>query len=146
MTLGSTLSLWNQYTHAESNMLLERTCLMVDYQSCNRALDKAKPNRKEAVSTYAFLFIYYFYIWCRFRLCIVTPQMFTLFLDYVENERGYCCCCCCPAFTGMCLWNASMYHIMECLLGFVFHDTLPFSLWCVRVISVSSQYCHYIVH
>ncbi|KAG0729554.1 Sorting nexin-32 [Chionoecetes opilio] len=51
MALGSTLGLWSRYTHAESAMLLERTCLMVDYQACNRALDKAKPNRKEAVST-----------------------------------------------------------------------------------------------
>ncbi|XP_050722806.1 sorting nexin-32-like isoform X2 [Eriocheir sinensis] len=48
MSLGTTLSLWHRYIQAESNMLLERTCLMVDYQSCNRALDKAKPNRKEA--------------------------------------------------------------------------------------------------
>ncbi|XP_063863965.1 sorting nexin-32-like [Scylla paramamosain] len=48
MELGSTIGLWSRYLQAESNMLLDRTCLMVDYQSCNRALDKAKPNRKEA--------------------------------------------------------------------------------------------------
>ena len=52
MELGSTIGLWSRYLQAESNMLLDRTCLMVDYQSCNRALDKAKPNRKEAVSTH----------------------------------------------------------------------------------------------
>ncbi|XP_071531156.1 sorting nexin-5-like isoform X2 [Panulirus ornatus] len=46
--LGTVQMLWNHYIQAESAMLLDRTCLMVDYQSCNRALDKAKPNRKEA--------------------------------------------------------------------------------------------------
>ncbi|XP_068210980.1 sorting nexin-32-like isoform X1 [Palaemon carinicauda] len=46
--LGSVLNLWSNYIDAENNMLLDRTSLMVDYQSCNRALDKAKPNRKEA--------------------------------------------------------------------------------------------------
>lgn len=46
--LGSVLTLWNHYIESENNMLLDRTSLMVDYQSCNRALDKAKPNRKDA--------------------------------------------------------------------------------------------------
>ncbi|KAK8752047.1 hypothetical protein OTU49_011796, partial [Cherax quadricarinatus] len=46
--LGTVQTLWLRYIQAESAMLLDRTCLMVDYQSCNRALDKAKPNRKEA--------------------------------------------------------------------------------------------------
>ncbi|KAK3857804.1 hypothetical protein Pcinc_035961 [Petrolisthes cinctipes] len=48
--LGSVLGLWQRYVTGEAAMLLHRTCLMVDYQACNRALDKAKPNRKEAVS------------------------------------------------------------------------------------------------
>ncbi|XP_045583083.1 sorting nexin-5 isoform X2 [Procambarus clarkii] len=45
--LGTVQTLWHRYIQAESAMLLDRTCLMVDYQSSNRALDKAKPNRKE---------------------------------------------------------------------------------------------------
>lgn len=48
--LGSVVGLWHRYVGCEAAMLLHRTCLMVDYQACNRALDKAKPNRKEAVS------------------------------------------------------------------------------------------------
>ncbi|KAK7080672.1 hypothetical protein SK128_019265 [Halocaridina rubra] len=49
--MGSVLTLWSNYIESENQMLLDRTTLMVDYQTCNRALDKAKPNRKEAVST-----------------------------------------------------------------------------------------------
>ena len=49
--IGGSLNLWSKYVQAEDSMLLGRTCLMVDYQACNRALDKAKPNRKELVST-----------------------------------------------------------------------------------------------
>ncbi|XP_076060921.1 sorting nexin-32-like isoform X1 [Oratosquilla oratoria] len=46
-SLGFMLTLWSHYIESEETMLLGRTCLMVDYQQCNRALDKAKPNRKE---------------------------------------------------------------------------------------------------
>ncbi|XP_042876032.1 sorting nexin-32-like [Penaeus japonicus] len=48
LMFGAVQTLWHRYVQAENAMLLDRTCLMVDYQACNRALDKAKPNRKEA--------------------------------------------------------------------------------------------------
>ena len=31
-------------------MLFRRTCLLVDYEDANRALDKAKPAKRQAVS------------------------------------------------------------------------------------------------
>ena len=31
-------------------MLLKRTCLLVDYEDSMKALEKAKPNKKQAVS------------------------------------------------------------------------------------------------
>jgi len=32
------------------DMLFKRTCLMISYEDANRALDKAKPAKKSAVS------------------------------------------------------------------------------------------------
>ncbi|CAL4108140.1 unnamed protein product [Meganyctiphanes norvegica] len=46
--LGSEIHLCQRFIYSENTMLLHRTSLMVDYQASNRALDKAKPNRKEA--------------------------------------------------------------------------------------------------
>ena len=49
--VGGGVELWRRYMEAEGEMLHRRTSLLLQYQHSNRALDKAKPNRKEAVST-----------------------------------------------------------------------------------------------
>lgn len=63
--------LWARYVDQEEAMLTRRTSLMMEYQVCNRALDRAKPNRKLAVSTMFFLFFsedcwnsFYFLCFC----------------------------------------------------------------------------------
>uniref|UniRef100_T1IWA5 DAGKc domain-containing protein n=1 Tax=Strigamia maritima TaxID=126957 RepID=T1IWA5_STRMM len=48
-TLGFYLHLYAQYIEAEKEMLFRRTCLMVDYENANKAMDKAKPQKKEAM-------------------------------------------------------------------------------------------------
>lgn len=48
-TLGATLHLWTRYIEAEHEMLKQRTCLLVDYESANRALDRAKHTRRTEV-------------------------------------------------------------------------------------------------
>uniref|UniRef100_A0A6A7G094 Sorting nexin-5-like n=1 Tax=Hirondellea gigas TaxID=1518452 RepID=A0A6A7G094_9CRUS len=45
---GAGVELWRRQMEAEGSMLQGRTTLLLSYQHCNRALDKAKPNRKEA--------------------------------------------------------------------------------------------------
>ena len=40
---------------AEKEMLFRRTCLLVDYEQSNRNLDKAKANKRDAVSVYDWL-------------------------------------------------------------------------------------------
>jgi len=49
---GGSIEYWRRYLECEGQMLHRRTYLMVNYQHANRALDKAKPNRKMAVSTH----------------------------------------------------------------------------------------------
>lgn len=51
VTLGSSLSHWNRFLECEKEMLLQRTGLLIEYEKSNRNLDKAKPYKKEAVST-----------------------------------------------------------------------------------------------
>lgn len=45
--LGSTLELYSRYIEAEKDMLFRRTCLLVNYENANKALDKAKGNKYE---------------------------------------------------------------------------------------------------
>ncbi|KAF2358506.1 Phoxous domain [Trinorchestia longiramus] len=51
---GAGVELWRKYLASESEMLLRRTHLLINYQHCNRALDRTKPNRKEAIPQYCF--------------------------------------------------------------------------------------------
>lgn len=46
-TLGSYLDLFVRYIDAERDMLFQRTCLLVEYENANKALDKTKPQRRE---------------------------------------------------------------------------------------------------
>lgn len=48
-TLGCTLDWLARYMEAERDMLLRRTSLLVDYENANRALERAKPQRREEV-------------------------------------------------------------------------------------------------
>ena len=41
-------------------MLFQRTCLMINYEDTIRALDKAKPQKKQAVCTYILTFTYFY--------------------------------------------------------------------------------------
>lgn len=55
-SMGISLSLFSRHIKAEEEMLLRRMCLMVDYENSNKALDKAKGNKRDLVSddhTYA---------------------------------------------------------------------------------------------
>lgn len=47
-SLGSYLELYTRCLEAENAMLLRRTCLMVESDSADRAVEKARPNREEA--------------------------------------------------------------------------------------------------
>ncbi|XP_014678582.1 PREDICTED: uncharacterized protein LOC106818381, partial [Priapulus caudatus] len=47
-TLGFYLEFYAMTFEAEKDMLLRRTCLLVEYETANKTLDKAKPNKKEA--------------------------------------------------------------------------------------------------
>ncbi|XP_035216499.1 sorting nexin-32-like isoform X3 [Stegodyphus dumicola] len=47
-TLGAYLDLYTRYIESEKEMLLQRTCLLVEYENANKALDKAKPQKKAA--------------------------------------------------------------------------------------------------
>ncbi|UYV79582.1 CERK [Cordylochernes scorpioides] len=47
-TLGDYCNLYARYLEMEKEMLLQRTCLLVDYETANKALDRAKPNKLEA--------------------------------------------------------------------------------------------------
>lgn len=48
-TLGATLLLWTRYTESERDMLKQRTCLLVDYETANRNLDRARYQRRPEV-------------------------------------------------------------------------------------------------
>ncbi|XP_076343894.1 sorting nexin-32-like isoform X2 [Tachypleus tridentatus] len=47
-TLGDYFELYTRYLEAEKEMLFRRTCLLVAYENSNKALDKAKPNKRDA--------------------------------------------------------------------------------------------------
>lgn len=47
-TLGAYLALYTSYIESEKDMLAQRTGLLVDYENANKALDKAKPHKKQA--------------------------------------------------------------------------------------------------
>ena len=49
-SLACCMDLWSRYLDAEREMLQRRTCLLIEYESANRNLDKAKGNRREEVS------------------------------------------------------------------------------------------------
>ena len=49
-TLSSCLDLWSRYLDAEREMLQRRTCLLIEYESANRSLDKGKGSKREEVS------------------------------------------------------------------------------------------------
>ena len=53
-TLACCLDLWSRYLDAEREMLQRRTCLLIEYESANRNLDKAKGSRREEVSPFPF--------------------------------------------------------------------------------------------
>lgn len=45
-TLGSTLLLWTRFIESEKEMLKQRTCLLVDYETANRNYDRARYQRR----------------------------------------------------------------------------------------------------
>lgn len=45
-TLGATLLLWSRFVESEKEMLKQRTCLLVDYESANRNYDRARYQRR----------------------------------------------------------------------------------------------------
>lgn len=47
-TLGFQLDLYARYADSLKDMLFRRTCLLVDYEDANKALDKAKPAKRKA--------------------------------------------------------------------------------------------------
>ncbi|XP_041357447.1 sorting nexin-6-like [Gigantopelta aegis] len=47
-TLGFQLDLYARYSDSLKDMLLRRTCLLIDYEDANKALDKAKPPKLQA--------------------------------------------------------------------------------------------------
>ncbi|GIY70995.1 sorting nexin-32 [Caerostris darwini] len=47
-SLGAYLNLYSSYIDSEKEMLLQRTNLLVEYENANKALDKAKPLKKQA--------------------------------------------------------------------------------------------------
>ncbi|XP_053399592.1 sorting nexin-5-like [Mercenaria mercenaria] len=47
-TLGFQLDLYARYADSIRDMLFRRTCLLVDYEDANKALDKAKPAKRKA--------------------------------------------------------------------------------------------------
>lgn len=48
-TLGATLLLWTRFVESEKEMLKQRTCLLVEYESANRNYDKARGQRRPEV-------------------------------------------------------------------------------------------------
>jgi len=47
-TLGYQLELYSRYIDSVKDMLFKRTCILVDYEDANKALDKAKPAKRQA--------------------------------------------------------------------------------------------------
>lgn len=45
-TLGATLLLWTRFVESEKEMLKQRTCLLVDYESANRNFDRSRGQRR----------------------------------------------------------------------------------------------------
>lgn len=48
-TLGATLLLWTRFVESEKEMLKQRTCLLVDYESANRNFDRARGHKRPEV-------------------------------------------------------------------------------------------------
>lgn len=48
-TLGATFLLWTRFVESEKEMLKQRTCLLVDYESANRNYDRARGQRRPEV-------------------------------------------------------------------------------------------------
>lgn len=48
-TLGATFLLWTRFVENEKEMLKQRTCLLVDYESANRNYDRARGQRRPEV-------------------------------------------------------------------------------------------------
>jgi len=48
-TLGANLLLWTRYIESEKEMLKQRTCLLVDYETANRNFDRARYQRRPEV-------------------------------------------------------------------------------------------------
>lgn len=48
-TLGATLLLWSRFVESEKEMLKQRTCLLVEYESANRNYDKARGQRRPEI-------------------------------------------------------------------------------------------------
>ncbi|PRD30730.1 UNVERIFIED_CONTAM: hypothetical protein NCL1_25520 [Trichonephila clavipes] len=46
-SLGAYLNLYASYIDSEKEMLSQRTNLLVEYENANKALDKAKPHKKQ---------------------------------------------------------------------------------------------------
>lgn len=54
-TIGSCLELWTGCLEAEREMLYRRTCLLMEYENCNRNLDRLKnsgnPSKKDSAES-----------------------------------------------------------------------------------------------
>lgn len=48
-TLGASLLLWTRYIESEREMLKQRTCLLVDYETANRNYDRARYQRRPEI-------------------------------------------------------------------------------------------------
>lgn len=48
-TLGAALLLWTRYIESEKEMLKQRTCLLVDYETANRNYDRARYQRRPEI-------------------------------------------------------------------------------------------------
>ena len=51
MSMGNYLDLYTRCMDQENAMLLRRTCLMVEWESACKQVDKARPNREELAKT-----------------------------------------------------------------------------------------------
>lgn len=48
-TLGATMLLWTRFIESEKEMLKQRTCLLVDYETANRNYDRARYQRRPEI-------------------------------------------------------------------------------------------------
>lgn len=78
ITSGSSLRFWSRFLQSEKDMLLQRTGLLIEYEKSNRNLDKAKPNKKEAVSesiSYTQLLCQFPFVLDYLEIVILPPKM-----------------------------------------------------------------------